>query len=38
MCILGLGMMHKIEGCLNQYGYQKKLEEHLHNIIKKNMI
>lgn len=35
MCIHGYGMMHKIEGRLNQHGYQKILVEHLYGIIKK---
>ena len=35
MCIHGLGMMYRIEGRLNQHGYQKILEEHLYGTIQK---
>lgn len=33
MCIHGPSMIYRIEGCLNQHGYQKILEEHLHGTI-----
>lgn len=35
MCIHGPGMMCRIEGRLNQHGYQKILEEHLYGTIQK---
>ena len=35
MCIHEPGMMYRIEGCLNQNGYQKILNEHIYGTIQK---